>query len=491
MMRSLFLICLVLAGVATSVSVPQKTADATGVANGVAVSLYNNTCLAGSPLHTSFAASVSDITFSCEFPCSLEAVSTLSLQAATAYSYDCSFVHSLGDGGDAQMFLWVDDHLVCQSIYATNQSKADGSLDTPIRTMSKQSVVVRLRIYSSANGPQQLAFSARWFPQADVPIREPNASQVNFVPIPSSVLVPSISEEEQMRSDLQRDLAQGWGYWLHQSILSLVLLPDAAALDIILCRISTQQCLEQASIDDSDAYSVRPGLYALDRSFAQYYVAWNNNLNVSVSLGARGARDMSVLISPVSCDRSNCSDFALVLRGRFAWSRAGAVFAQSSQLDFEPAGLARSSMFLSTTGSGGSPSLPPSVTDLPHMVTLLDDAVAVNTGEQDSVTATQARLDSAQTNELVRIAHTYSSLSEAKVAMQAAVMWTLIYTPSELGMILPVSRSWSFTPEAIGVDPRFATDWTYVIFDWDNIFAVMVLCFFSFLSVFFCMCMAT
>jgi hypothetical protein len=44
-------------------------------------------------------------------------------------------------------------------------------------------------------------------------------------------------------------------------------------------------------------------------------------------------------------------------------------------------------------------------------------------------------------------------------------MWNYIYTPAEYGPFMPVSRSWDFVKGAHG------SDWGYVIFDWDNIFA--------------------
>jgi len=49
--------------------------------------------------------------------------------------------------------------------------------------------------------------------------------------------------------------------------------------------------------------------------------------------------------------------------------------------------------------------------------------------------------------------------------LQAATLWNYIYTPAEYGPFLPVSRSWTFVHNPVN------TDWAYVIFDWDNIFA--------------------
>lgn len=54
--------------------------------------------------------------------------------------------------------------------------------------------------------------------------------------------------------------------------------------------------------------------------------------------------------------------------------------------------------------------------------------------------------------------------------LQASAMWNLISTPAENGgaPFLPVSRVWTFTPGPIN------SDFTYAIFDWDNLFATLL-----------------
>ena len=59
----------------------------------------------------------------------------------------------------------------------------------------------------------------------------------------------------------------------------------------------------------------------------------------------------------------------------------------------------------------------------------------------------------------------YGELSEVANAVQSAVMWCLLYVPSELGPFAPVSRSWAFlTPTRA---PQRTDEWVYVIFDWE------------------------
>eukprot|EP00521_Asterionellopsis_glacialis_P014713 CAMPEP_0195299870 /NCGR_PEP_ID=MMETSP0707-20130614/26349_1 /TAXON_ID=33640 /ORGANISM="Asterionellopsis glacialis, Strain CCMP134" /LENGTH=70 /DNA_ID=CAMNT_0040362387 /DNA_START=62 /DNA_END=271 /DNA_ORIENTATION=- len=59
------------------------------------------------------------------------------------------------------------------------------------------------------------------------------------------------------------------------------------------------------------------------------------------------------------------------------------------------------------------------------------------------------------------------------MAIQAGVMFNLIYTPAELSVFTPVSRGWSFTMNPLH------SDLTYVLFGWDNLFASYQLAIFS------------
>lgn len=62
-----------------------------------------------------------------------------------------------------------------------------------------------------------------------------------------------------------------------------------------------------------------------------------------------------------------------------------------------------------------------------------------------------------------------AALAEVATAVEAAAMWTLISTPAENGfaVLMPVSRGWSRVPKS-------QPDFSYAIFDWDNLFASML-----------------
>ena len=59
----------------------------------------------------------------------------------------------------------------------------------------------------------------------------------------------------------------------------------------------------------------------------------------------------------------------------------------------------------------------------------------------------------------------YGTLSETKRAIQAGLLWNIIYTPEEIGIFAPVARAW------VGGTNQYEL----VIFCWDNIFASYML----------------
>ena len=417
--------------------------------HGVSVQLFRNTISSGVPAASTVIPTL-QFSVTLPGPSSADVRGTWIVAPNTAYVFDCEFDNS------TTVLVWVDDHLVCQNIFDNPTASYDGSPDTPLQVMSKLELPIRAQLVNpnqGNNAPLALTLRARL------------ATQTSFNVLPTETLRPTLSDEEERRSDLQRRLAVGWGTWLHHSLLSLVLLPDSAVLNVGICQLSTQTCKTDAQIENTDA-TLRVGPFALDRSYAQFYLAWQQ-VNVSIEFGAQGDRDVSVLVTPQNCATTNCSDYAVVLLGRFAWNRVGAVTpVRSSSLVYQPYGLGSTTAYMTAQSKTTSLPLPEKITSQAYLAALLDrGAVAVNTGLPQSIADTTQQLLRARYIEL-KTYQNYGSLAGEKEAMQAAIMWNLIYTPAEAGPLMPVSRSWNFA--AISQE---TADWSYVIFDWDNIFA--------------------
>ena len=93
-------------------------------------------------------------------------------------------------------------------------------------------------------------------------------------PISARALTPLLAPAEEPRRAFQRRLVEqgGWGSWVPKNYLQLVSLPSAARLGINFCQISTQTCLTGTTGADDASTTVRVGLHAMDRSYAQFYV---------------------------------------------------------------------------------------------------------------------------------------------------------------------------------------------------------------------------
>lgn len=69
-----------------------------------------------------------------------------------------------------------------------------------------------------------------------------------------------------MREELQRNLTDGWGTWAN-SVLDIVLMPEAARLTVGLCQISTGQCITATRPSDTD--TMRVAEHAYDKSYVR------------------------------------------------------------------------------------------------------------------------------------------------------------------------------------------------------------------------------
>jgi len=238
-----------------------------------------------------------------------------------------------------------------------------------------------------------------------------------------------------------------------------------------ICQISTQKCLTEAHIESTNC-QIRVGSFATDQSYWQYYLGFEG-VNVSVSV-LGGNSSLQILAEPLGCANQhdpsngvNCSDFALVVLPRYMWFRAGHVDV-SSDGTFELTAMGLPTTTVKATAAATQQlSLPHSITSAPHAAFSLGAGAVglVETAfEAPTVAAVSQDVEAAKKAELARYAK-FGDLADVKEAIQAATMWNYIYSPAEYGPFLPVSRSWNFVKQAK------SSDWGYVIFDWDNIFA--------------------
>jgi hypothetical protein len=358
--------------------------------------------------------------------------------------------------------------------------------------------------------PDTVGLSVAW---SFTPVGSTVASTATPVPIPTDRLTPTLSPAEAQRDALQRGLASGWGPWLHDNMLAVVKLPEAATITTQLCQVSTNTCASLARPDgqhqDGSQPDVRVGLHAFDRSYVQFYFGDGAgvNANVSVEYSVSGAENaaLELLVTPVTCgghpasDAGACDDFEVRATGRYVFFRAGTIQTSSSDsnsdrgadgksmdgksngngeasspvaasLTFSPGGFQDLAVYGSngsTASSSNTSSVPPAL----HLPLRGGLAVALSTeGERPDPTAIATRLAAAAAAEQQLLETTFGADRAGEgQAVKAAAMWTLVSTPAENAgaPFLPVSRAWNFAPSG---DP----DFSYAIFDWDNLFASLI-----------------
>ena len=261
---------------------------------GLTLYLYNNTVLAGPPARTATLPSTSFLLPALPgggprgAPFSAEVIGTWTppplpplppLQSPSAPSLQQQGGHwvcAFGSGIDFA-FVTVGGHAVCNNSAAYNNS-AMALMDNvafrpygPSRynnatlphRLRRRDLVVRMQLYRTSNAATHGTGSAGI---ADVdPVNgvdvsvsitlcpgAPSASSSSTpscAPLPVAQLSTGLPDEEHSRRQLQREGSVGWGSWLHRDILSVVLLPDSAVVTVLICRISTGICLQNAQID--------------------------------------------------------------------------------------------------------------------------------------------------------------------------------------------------------------------------------------------------
>ena len=318
-------------------------------------------------------------------------------------------------------------------------------------------------------------------------------------------LHPHLSSAEQQRDGMQRQLTGGdggWGSWLVEDLQSLVKLPEGAVLTTRVCQRSTNSCLTRAIPDDNSA---RVGLHAHDRSYVGFHMAFQAlNVSVQYTVDDTSRYPLQLLATPVSCSssrRSNsgntdCSNYELRISGRYAWFRLGSVRAlESGVLAFTTPGLGafqvtvvEQTSYLQVNSDSNvraekrrlsgrvEQNGDETVLRIPFgssgssigLYTTKDHANSrqsnTNLYDEDvpTISSIQKLLEQKQQQELSRLQSTFGK-DKAPVAqaIQAAVMWTLIYNPVENNAaFLPVSRAWSFAKRSGAAN----LDWAYVIF---------------------------
>ena len=433
------------------------------------VALYDDYDVGGP--HPASTSSADALEFAVDVAGSAEVTGTVTLGASPYYAFNCTY------GGGQLVFVWLADHLICHTdppfpMIGQGFSSHDGSPSYPLRGGGRALPLV-IHVYAaSADGSGRVTSAARarvavrWTPLA-APL--PAGATPTMAAIPAAALSPASPPHELTRRALQHSLKAGWNTWSHD-MLTAIKLPQSFGVALALCQLSTQACLSDIAIEDKRS-TVRVGPFAVDQSYWQFYVGFEG-VNVSFSYTG-GAGPLHVLAEPVGCGGGgvDCGDYALVVMPRYLWWRVGALAVDGAAGTLSLTSLGATAA-TAVRASAAPVALPPKFklpapfnTSAHFALPLGNGAVGLREGAAaPTVAELTSAVAAARKAEEGRYAK-YGDLAPVKEAVQAATLWNYIYSPAEYGPMLPVSRSWDFVRGA------HTTDWSYVIFDWDNIFA--------------------
>ena len=472
---------------------------------GLLLSLFNNSAFTGAP----FAQSVVP-TLAARAPGSalgLELTGALAWPdppgSAARYAVACEW-----GAGTSLGFVWLDDHLVCSAgpYYEKSPNSTDGATGNPLRPLRRRALAVRARALADGGalgGDDAVGVTVR---VARAPSDgAPFGPFVDLAEL-ASALAPVLPAREAARARAQAALATGWATWNRASALDLVLLPHGARARVSVCAAgNASHCFNhglapappRAARVIPETTGVRVGAHATDRSYATLELAWrlaSRTIRLRVEWGATPPGDgLVAAVTLLGCDDDAdadadavaCADaFALVLTADFAWRRVGTARAErfagdgAPRLAWTARGLGDVSASVLAADDAGV------IGDANVSLALgaatggVGDAIALVVGgaSVDAAIATRAAvvatLARARDAERAVGVDRFGSAELARVgeAVQAAVLWNSISTPAELGPLTPVSRGpgWDFAPTD-------DADFEYVIFEWDNFFASLLL----------------
>lgn len=495
-----------------------------GAESGLTYHLYENAALAGIPSVTGTTETAelslaptrqqdgtNDVCY-----LSGELVGTATIDTDGLYTFECHF------SATSTGWVWIDGHQVCGDGHAyVPRDEIDNPL--PIRTTHrKQDYPFRVHITSNDTtwcnrhgnisggdgGEVVPSVKVNWkrdeLPEAnkqkeattiettvDASRQKIQSNEFQLMTHESGIsFQPRLSPPEEQREELQRSLKQGWGYWLRTSILSIVKLPEGLVMELSLCQVSTGKCLDNAIPDDAGV--IRVGLHAYDRSYVGYNITFQGlELSMECSVGGSNQDELQFLISPIFCDHPNCAgDFELHVTGRYAWFRPGTISEIDSGLSFATPGLGAVDLTTVFEYDSSSPTngaiddrdvvpeifrhlkgdkdkaMKPAL-KIPLQYDPRSDSkqkVGFVSGfkKAPSISKMERTIRSKQKAEEERINQKFGSKASVAEAIQASVMWTLMYNPVENGPLMPVSR-WSNWDNA-EKSGSATKDWNYIIF---------------------------
>ena len=220
---------------------------------------------------------------------------------------------------------------------------------------------------------------------------------------------------------------------------------------------------------------------------------FTNKFNASVEFGGgQGGELLGSITLQQPCTGTgsgtggvNCSDLVVVLASHCSWSRAGTVAKNTATNSLELLSYGMPGLSISPASDSVHWAIPAPTSGVAGnnltqvcsgnftaaaggcITCSLASGVATFSSTAQPTATTVAAIANRRQAKLAAY-EKYAPKAETFEATQAAATWNLIYTPSELGPMMPVSRSW--TNDLGAPVLLWQDDWGYGMFGWDCIF---------------------
>lgn len=256
---------------------------------------------------------------------------------------------------------------------------------------------------------------------------------------------------------MQRQLATGWNTWDTRSVLTHVLLPYGAAIDLNLQNADGQRVNHfQIGSRSADAPVMHPGPHTYNGAYTDISLEWKGH-KLRVQSAAEGLKNI-ILVTPLE---GNKDGGRLIVALKSLWLREGGTNVKNNTFTIQPAGFD-----IKVAGTVAGDDIEEKDSEISVST---DQQVLICCGEDMNLSEAkqfiQSHIDAFVTENKKKFGKDY----EVYNAMQNVLSWDNIYDPTICKVITPVSRiwnvGWSSNPSLGG----------FILFDWDTYFASIML----------------
>ena len=254
-------------------------------------------------------------------------------------------------------------------------------------------------------------------------------------------------------AQVQKNLATGWNTWDTRSVLTQVLLPYGAAIDL---NLSDNEGNRINTFRIGGNVSMFPRHHAYDGSYTDVSLDWKGH-KLRVQTASDGLKNF-ILVTPSA---ENKIGGRLHIVPKSLWQRANKIAMKEQSFTISPNGF---NIHIPVTTQGifleGNAD---------ELIMSANEPIAICCGQDMSLAEVQKFIQDKANAFVAGSKEKYGKVYEQYNAMQSVLAWDNIYDPTIRKVITPVSRNWNV---GWSHHPEFGG---FVLFCWDTYFAGMML----------------